>query len=61
MNAARAVEVLISNMTGWRRVSTSKVVKNDWLHYELADGTVGLAQPKHWRIVNKVTGEEIAR
>lgn len=35
----------------WMKVTVSKVVKTNWLEYELRDGTVGLAQPKNWREV----------
>lgn len=52
-------EVLVSLMTGWRRVKSSKLARGGWLHYELPDGTTGLAQPKHWRIVDAVTGEPV--
>jgi len=53
------VEVLVSLMAGWKRVRSSKPLKDGWLHYELHDGTVGLAQPKHWRSVDRVTGETV--
>ena len=31
------------------RVSNAKEVKDGWLHYELKDGTNGLARPGTWR------------
>lgn len=46
-------EVLVSLMHGWVRVKDSRTIKDGWLHYELHDGTYGVAQPKHWREVPK--------
>jgi hypothetical protein len=54
MDEVREVrEVLLGD---WHRVKTSKIDRGGWLRYELANGTVGLAQPKSWRIVDRVTG-----
>jgi hypothetical protein len=33
----------------WIRVSDAKEVKQGFLHYELKDGTNGLARPGTWR------------
>lgn len=35
---------------GWRTCLRAAPVKNGWLHYELRDGTNGLARPGKWRI-----------
>lgn len=34
----------------WCKVEKSSLIlASGWLHYELLDGTNGLAQPKNWR------------
>ncbi len=35
---------------GWITAAKAVPVKKGWLHYQLRDGTNGLAQPKNWRI-----------
>jgi hypothetical protein len=37
------------NEDQWQNVLKGVVQANGWLHYELRDGTVGLASPKNWR------------
>lgn len=41
-------EVLIAKE--WHRCKRAVKQPSGWLHYELADGTNGLAQPKNWRV-----------
>jgi len=33
----------------WETVKKASIALKGWLHYELRDGTIGLAQPKNWR------------
>lgn len=37
----------------WCKCRKAVAMPSGWLHYELYDGTVGLAQPKNWKVVWK--------
>lgn len=37
----------------WCKCRKAVVMPSGWLHYELSDGTVGLAPPKNWKVVWK--------
>jgi hypothetical protein len=36
-------------ITLWEHPTKAAEQSSGWLHYELKDGTIGLAQPKNWR------------
>ena len=39
----------------WYRCKKGEPQSSGWLHFELSDGTIGLAQPKNWRVVGAET------
>jgi len=41
----------LADKAGWERCkkATEGGMKPGWLHYELADGTIGLAKPGSWK------------
>ena len=41
-------EVYISNGE-WEQCKKAVPEPSGWLHYELKDGTIGLARPENWR------------
>ena len=51
MNHAPRYEVKSGDQ--WVACKKAATVKNGWLHYELRDGTNGLARPERWRVKQK--------
>jgi len=47
MNVIRVAQVRVGQ--DWVTVKKFEVQESGWLHYELFDGTIGLAAPKNWR------------
>jgi len=41
----------------WCKCRKAVAMPSGWLHYELYDGTVGLAQPKNWRFKDDNAGK----
>lgn len=42
-----------SDKSGWDRVTNAIEVRQGFLHYEMKDGTNGLARPGTWRHIEK--------
>ena len=40
---------IFTRHSGWIMTKVASEQKNGWLHYELRDGTNGLARPGTWR------------
>lgn len=38
----------------WLRCTKAQEQPNGWLHYELADGTIGLQRPGTWKVVKRL-------
>lgn len=49
MNGKMKPRIQVRCGTSWIAVMRSEKQPSGWLHYELQDGTIGLAQPKNWR------------